>query len=56
MKFGDFLEYIFKKTGIKWLVEKIVIDLLGYESCGCDKRRDKLNEMHINWEEKWKKK
>ena len=34
MNLGDILETIFKKTGIKWLVEKIVIDILGYKSCG----------------------
>ena len=29
MLLGDLLEKIFIKTGIKWLVKKIVIDLLG---------------------------
>lgn len=48
MKLGDTLEKIFKKTGIKWLVEKIVIDILGFKSCGCDKRRDKLNKINID--------
>jgi|TARA_B100001093_G_C26130914_1_gene719092 hypothetical protein len=48
MKLGDKLEWLFKKTGIKWLVEKIVIDLLGYESCGCDKRKEKLNQLNID--------
>ncbi len=47
MKIGTFLERIFKATGIKWLVEKIVIDILGYESCGCDRRRDKLDNLTI---------
>lgn len=55
MKLGDYLEWIFRKTGIKWLVNKIMIDLLGYESCGCDKRQQKLNDIHIEWEEKWLK-
>lgn len=55
MKLGDYLEWIFRKTGIKWLVNKITIDLLGYESCGCDKRQQKLNDIHIEWEEKWLK-
>jgi len=32
LKLGDKLEFIFKWTGIKWLVNKIVIDWLGYES------------------------
>jgi hypothetical protein len=48
MKLGDKLEWLFKKTGIKWLVEKIVIDLLGYKDCGCDKRKDKLNQLNID--------
>lgn len=47
MKIGTFLERIFKATGIKWLVEKIVIDLLGFETCGCDRRRDKLDNLTI---------
>lgn len=47
MKLGNLLEKIFKYTGIKWLVEKIVIDLLGYETCGCDKRKEKLNHIKI---------
>jgi len=48
MKLGNALETLFKHTGIKWLVEKIVIDILGYKSCGCDKRRDKLNKIDID--------
>jgi len=47
MKIGTFLERIFKATGIKWLVEKIVIDLLGFETCGCEQRRDKLDKLTI---------
>lgn len=47
MKIGTFLERIFKATGIKWLVEKIVIDLLGFETCGCERRRDKLDNLTI---------
>lgn len=47
MKIGTFLERIFKATGIKWLVEKIVIDFMGYESCGCERRRDKLDNLTI---------
>ena len=35
LRIGDRLEFIFKWTGIKWLVNKIVVDWLGYESCGC---------------------
>tara|TARA_B100000287_G_scaffold392221_1_gene404451 strand:+ start:492 stop:647 length:156 start_codon:yes stop_codon:yes gene_type:complete len=48
MKIGDLIYYITKYTGIKWLTEKIVIDLLGYNSCGCDIRRKKLNKIKIN--------
>jgi len=48
MKIGTILEAIFKYTGVKWIVKKIVIDLLGYESCGCENRRDKLNELTFN--------
>ena len=48
MKIGTILETIFKYTGVKWLVKKIVIDLLGYESCGCENRRDRLNELKFN--------
>ena len=45
MKLGDLIATITKYTGIKWLVNKIVIDFLGYKSCGCDKRQEKLNKM-----------
>ena len=48
MKIGNLLEKIFKYTGIKWLVNKIVIDWLGYETCGCDRRKEKLNGIKIN--------
>ena len=48
LKIGTKLEYLFKYTGIKWLVKKIVIDLLGYESCGCENRRDKLDSLKFN--------
>lgn len=34
---GDALAFIFKITGIKWLVKKINPD------CGCDKRQEALN-------------
>jgi|TARA_R110002126_G_scaffold51345_2_gene140476 hypothetical protein len=47
MNLGDILETIFKKTGIKWLVEKIVIDILGYKSCGCERRKKVLNDIRI---------
>lgn len=48
MKLGNVLEKIFKYTGIKWLVNKIVIDWLGYESCGCEERKKKLNHIKID--------
>lgn len=45
MKLGTLLETIFKYTGIKWLVKKIVIDYLGYETCGCEERKNKLDNL-----------
>mgnify|MGYP003114969397 CR=1 FL=1 len=54
MKLGDILAKIFYYTGIKWLVHIIVVKWLGYESCGCDQRQENLNEIHINWEKRWK--
>ena len=46
MKLGNFIELITTYTGIKWIVEKVT-KLLGYESCGCDKRRDNLNDIEL---------
>ena len=46
MKLGNFIELITTYTGIKCLVEKVT-KLLGYESCGCDKRRDNLNDIEL---------
>lgn len=48
MKLGDKLAFIFKWTGIKWLVNKIMIDWLGYKTCGCEGRQKALNEFKIN--------
>jgi hypothetical protein len=45
MKLGTILEKIFKYTGIKWLVELIVIKWLGYKTCGCDQRKEKLDNI-----------
>lgn len=45
MKLGTALEKIFKYTGIKWLVELIVIKWLGYKSCGCEERKEKLDNI-----------
>jgi hypothetical protein len=39
MKLGDILEKIFIYTGVKWMVKKI------YSDCGCDERKDKLNNL-----------
>lgn len=36
---GDLVEWITVHTGIKWLVKKI-----WGEDCGCDQRKDYLNE------------
>ena len=49
MLLGDLLEKIFIKTGIKWLVKKIVIDFLGYSTCKCEKRKLILNNYHKNF-------
>jgi len=46
MKLGNFIELITTYTGIKWLVEKVT-KLLGYQDCGCDKRRDDLNDIEL---------
>lgn len=37
IRLGDKLEFIFKYTGIKWLIKKI------HPNCNCDKRKDLLN-------------
>ena len=36
---GDKLEWLFRVTGIKWLVKKI------NPNCNCDERQDMLNEF-----------
>jgi len=46
MKLGNFIELITTYTGIKWLVEKIT-KLLGYEDCGCNDRKNKLNDVEL---------
>lgn len=43
MKLGDLLEKIFILTGIKRLV-KYITKITG-KSCGCDRRKEKLNQM-----------
>jgi hypothetical protein len=47
MRLGDLLETIFKYTGIKWLVEKVT-GLIGIEDCGCEDRKEALNNIKIN--------
>lgn len=42
MKLGDLIEKITTYTGIKWLVKKI-----WGEDCGCDKRKEKLNDIEL---------
>jgi hypothetical protein len=44
MRLGDLIFLITKFTGIKWLTELVVVKWLGYNSCGCNERREKLNE------------
>jgi hypothetical protein len=46
MRLGNFIELITKYTGIKFVVEKTA-KLLGYESCGCENRRDNLNDIEL---------
>ena len=47
MRLGDLIEKITTYTGIKWIVHKVVVDWLKYESCGCDKRKEKLNKVDL---------
>ena len=42
MKLGDFIELITTYTGIKWLVKKV-----WGEDCGCDDRKNKLNDVEL---------
>lgn len=48
MRLGDLIHTITKYTGIKFLVHLVVVKMLGYESCGCEERRKKFNQMSIN--------
>ena len=41
---GDTIEKVTMRTGIKRVV-KVVSNLVGVDDCGCDDRRDSLNEM-----------
>ena len=42
MKLGNLVESITKFTGIKWLVKRIF-----GEDCGCEERKDKLNDIEL---------
>ena len=43
---GDTIEKVTKATGVKTLVEKAT-KAFGYEDCGCDKRKEKLNNFQL---------
>ena len=49
MKLGNFIELITTYTGIKWVVKKI--SKLTGKDCGCDKRKNKLNDIEL-WQKK----
>jgi hypothetical protein len=46
LKLGDKLEFIFRITGIKWLVKKI------YPNCNCDVRQQKMNQIEFKFTRK----
>jgi hypothetical protein len=52
MKLGNLVETITTYTGIKWLVKKIT-KIYGIEDCGCDRRKEKWNEIEIKRLDKW---
>ena len=41
LKWGDRLEFLFRITGIKWVVKKI------NPNCNCDIRQQRLNDFEI---------
>lgn len=41
LKWGDRLEFLFRITGIKWIVKKI------NPNCNCDIRQQRLNDFEI---------
>lgn len=47
MRLGDLVEKIFIYTGIKRLHNWIWFDIFKYESCGCNDRKEKLNNLKI---------
>ena len=52
MKLGNLIELITTYTGIKWVVKKI--SKLTGKDCGCDKRKEQLNDIEL-WQQKIKK-
>lgn len=46
MKLGDLVFYITKYTGIRFIV-KTITRWLGIEDCGCDRRREKWNDIDL---------
>ena len=52
MKLGNLIELITTYTGIKWVVKKI--SKLTGKPCGCDKRKEQLNDIEL-WQQKIKK-
>jgi hypothetical protein len=48
MKLGDKLETIFEKTGVKKAVKYVIEDVLGYDDCGCDARKEALNNLKLH--------
>ena len=42
MRLGDLIEIITTYTGIKWLVKKLY-----KEDCGCDERKEQLNDIEL---------
>lgn len=46
MRLGDLIYLFTKYTGIKWLVDK-GSKMLGIKDCGCNKRRDDLNDVEL---------
>jgi len=42
--FGDTIEKVTEATGIKKAVKRAA-ELLGYDDCGCDARKEKLNKI-----------
>ena len=43
MRIGTLLEKIFKATGVQWIVKQI-----WGGDCGCEERRDKLDNFKFN--------